>query len=90
MYDYVEIMACPGGCLNGGGQIKPKELNMTPADLLKSLIEVQKESLEIIDPNNLEGLVSLYSDFEKEQLQEMITTAFNVIKSELSISNLKW
>jgi iron only hydrogenase large subunit-like protein len=24
-YDYVEIMACPGGCLNGGGQIKPKD-----------------------------------------------------------------
>lgn len=23
-YDYVEIMACPSGCLNGGGQIKPQ------------------------------------------------------------------
>jgi iron only hydrogenase large subunit-like protein len=22
-YDYVEIMACPGGCVNGGGQLKP-------------------------------------------------------------------
>lgn len=22
-YDFVEIMACPGGCLNGGGQIPP-------------------------------------------------------------------
>lgn len=22
-YHYVEVMACPGGCLNGGGQIKP-------------------------------------------------------------------
>jgi iron only hydrogenase large subunit-like protein len=21
-YDFVEIMACPGGCVNGGGQIK--------------------------------------------------------------------
>ena len=21
-YDYVEVMACPAGCLNGGGQIK--------------------------------------------------------------------
>lgn len=21
-YDYVEVMACPGGCINGGGQIK--------------------------------------------------------------------
>eukprot|EP01025_Chloroclados_australasicus_P049156 TRINITY_DN5589_c0_g2_i8.p2 TRINITY_DN5589_c0_g2~~TRINITY_DN5589_c0_g2_i8.p2 ORF type:complete len:140 (-),score=18.99 TRINITY_DN5589_c0_g2_i8:194-613(-) len=24
-YDFVEVMACPGGCLNGGGQIKYKE-----------------------------------------------------------------
>lgn len=23
-YDYVEVMACPGGCVNGGGQIKPR------------------------------------------------------------------
>lgn len=22
-YDYVEVMACPSGCLNGGGQVKP-------------------------------------------------------------------
>jgi iron only hydrogenase large subunit-like protein len=21
-YDYVELMACPSGCVNGGGQIK--------------------------------------------------------------------
>jgi iron only hydrogenase large subunit-like protein len=23
VYDYVEVMACPGGCVNGGGQLKP-------------------------------------------------------------------
>jgi hypothetical protein len=23
IYDYVEVMACPGGCVNGGGQLKP-------------------------------------------------------------------
>jgi iron only hydrogenase large subunit-like protein len=22
-YDYVEVMACPGGCVNGGGQVRP-------------------------------------------------------------------
>jgi len=22
-YDYIEVMACPGGCVNGGGQSKP-------------------------------------------------------------------
>jgi len=24
-YDYVEVMACPGGCINGGGQLKGAE-----------------------------------------------------------------
>lgn len=42
-YDYVEVMACPSGCVNGGGQIRPpatSKLNWsgattptTPADL---------------------------------------------------------
>ena len=29
-YDYIEVMACPGGCLNGGGQIKPKDFGLDP------------------------------------------------------------
>lgn len=24
-YDVVEVMACPSGCLNGGGQIRPEK-----------------------------------------------------------------
>lgn len=35
-YQYVEIMACPAGCLNGGGQIKPKT-GQTPKELINSL-----------------------------------------------------
>lgn len=27
-YDYVEVMSCPGGCVNGGGQIKPPALGV--------------------------------------------------------------
>lgn len=29
-YDYVEVMACPGGCVNGGGQLRPPQ-NLTRA-----------------------------------------------------------
>ena len=25
-YEYVELMACPSGCINGGGQIKPAQM----------------------------------------------------------------
>ncbi|KAG7098554.1 hypothetical protein E1B28_000488 [Marasmius oreades] len=31
-YDYVEVMACPGGCVNGGGQLKP------PAAAMKGML----------------------------------------------------
>ena len=37
-YDYVEVMACPGGCVNGGGQLKP------PAT--RSLLEKYEENHE--------------------------------------------
>lgn len=35
-YDYVEVMACPSGCLNGGGQPKPAA-GQTSAQLLEQL-----------------------------------------------------
>ncbi|KAF9566761.1 iron hydrogenase [Agrocybe pediades] len=31
-YDYVEVMACPGGCVNGGGQLKPKTMQIDNTD----------------------------------------------------------
>ncbi|KAI0645503.1 iron hydrogenase [Trametes meyenii] len=31
-YDYVEVMACPGGCVNGGGQLRPAQPPATSTD----------------------------------------------------------
>lgn len=31
-YDYVEVMACPGGCVNGGGQLRPVQAAGKDAD----------------------------------------------------------
>ncbi len=42
-YDYVEVMACPGGCTNGGGQIKVEDV---PAALAGG---TQKEWLARVD-----------------------------------------
>ena len=37
-YDFVEIMACPSGCLNGGGQIRPAP-GQSPAAIVQALEE---------------------------------------------------
>ncbi|XP_038691966.1 protein NAR1-like isoform X2 [Tripterygium wilfordii] len=42
-YHFVEVMACPSGCLNGGGQIKPKP-RQTPKDLIQALETIYMEN----------------------------------------------
>ncbi|KAL8823378.1 MAG: hypothetical protein Q9191_005915 [Dirinaria sp. TL-2023a] len=44
--DYVEVMACPGGCTNGGGQIKAAD---TGTDISSSNPVSQKEWLAKVD-----------------------------------------
>ena len=43
-YAYVEVMACPGGCTNGGGQIKVDDVPIKPETAMS-----QKEWLGRID-----------------------------------------
>ncbi len=43
-YDYVEVMACPSGCLNGGGQIKSDVLS--DAKLTLAQVETMYSSLQ--------------------------------------------
>ena len=42
-YDYVEVMACPAGCLNGGGQPKPGP-DQTAKELAGELEQVFREA----------------------------------------------
>lgn len=39
-YDFVEIMACPGGCVNGGGQIKRSAQLLEPNESVSNATEL--------------------------------------------------
>lgn len=36
-YDFLEIMACPRGCTNGGGQLKPSRDSISRAELIEKV-----------------------------------------------------
>ncbi|SYW80735.1 related to NAR1 - similarity to human nuclear prelamin A recognition factor [Ustilago bromivora] len=38
-YDYVEVMACPSGCVNGGGQIRPPTLDATQSSTTNDTLD---------------------------------------------------
>jgi iron only hydrogenase large subunit-like protein len=49
-YDFVELLACPGGCSNGGGQIKSLP-NQNGKQLLQDVNNTYNDSsIAIIDP----------------------------------------
>lgn len=68
-YDFVEIMACPGGCVGGGGQ--PIHYNQElQADRTKVLYNYDKNNKLRFSHENPDVQV-LYSDFLKEPIGEL-------------------
>ena len=57
-YAYVEVMACPGGCTNGGGQIKVDDVPLKPETAMS-----QKEWLARID----EAYYSMEDESENDE-----------------------
>ncbi|TVU45016.1 hypothetical protein EJB05_04485 [Eragrostis curvula] len=48
-YHFIEVMACPSGCLNGGGQIKPVQ-GQSAKELIQLLESVYTKDVLISDP----------------------------------------
>ncbi len=65
-YHFIEIMACPGGCLGGGGQPIPTnmDIRMKRMDAIYS----EDESLEFRKSHDNPEVIRIYEDFLKEPL----------------------
>ncbi|XP_010541924.1 PREDICTED: protein NAR1 [Tarenaya hassleriana] len=84
-YHFVEIMACPTGCLNGGGQIKPKP-GQSPKDLIQSLEAAYMEDVLAADPFQNPIAKRLYEEWldgpgSKEARKYLHTQYHPVVKS---------
>jgi len=55
-------MACPSGCLNGGGQIKPKK-GQTAKELIQQLEGAYLNEVDIRDPVNNQIVRGLYKEW---------------------------
>ena len=98
-YSYIEIMACPGGCLNGGAQYKPKNGMETSREVLKELEtniinDISKlNSASLTNISNLQSQVlnliksnEILTTNEEDRLYE---AKFKVVK-ETIFTSLKW
>ncbi|KAL8174844.1 UNVERIFIED_CONTAM: hypothetical protein K2H54_003453 [Gekko kuhli] len=91
-YHYVEVMACPSGCLNGGGQLRAD--GEDGKDLLLR-VERLYESVEPEEPEANEAVGALYAEWlggpESERARQALHTQYHPVeKANAAGFNIKW
>lgn len=67
-YHFIEIMACPGGCLGGGGQPIPTNPEIREKRL--QALYAEEMGMEIRKSHENPEVITLYEDFLEEPLSE--------------------
>ncbi|XP_053813244.1 cytosolic iron-sulfur assembly component 3 isoform X1 [Vidua chalybeata] len=90
-YHYVEVMACPSGCLNGGGQIK-LEGESSKEELQQ--VERLYESLRAEIPEENQAVRELYEHWlggwGSERALQVLHTQYHAVERASSALSIKW
>lgn len=92
-YHFLEVMACPSGCLNGGGQIKPKP-GQSGKDLIQSLEAKYIENILISDPFDNPLAKRLYDEWLQqpgsEQAKRHLHTEYHPVVKSITSQLQNW
>ncbi|XP_044754065.1 probable cytosolic Fe-S cluster assembly factor AGAP009023 [Coccinella septempunctata] len=90
-YHYVEVMACPSGCLNGGAQVRSQN-DLSPKELTKKLEELYC-SLPCKDPSDSKELKFLYENWlqgrDSEKGNSMLRTTYHAVEKSTNALTIK-
>jgi len=82
-YDYIEVMACPSGCLNGGAQCKPgynQDQQTTVKSVGKIYNEVKKIPVTLDNSQTLvDKLIQELGLENEQQFGDLLTTQFHAV-----------
>ncbi|XP_055902229.1 probable cytosolic Fe-S cluster assembly factor GK14772 [Eupeodes corollae] len=90
-YHFVEVMACPSGCLNGGAQVRPP-LGTPVRELTLQLEELYKQLPKSV-PDNSEtrGIYSSFFDGQHTDKAKMLLhTTYHAVEKMNTALNIKW
>lgn len=87
-YHYVEVMACPGGCLNGGAQLKDDP----PSSLLECATSIYSSLEATTLPRDLKDdlLTRFHPKGSQEDRRSLLHTQFKEVPKTSNLLTLKW
>ncbi|KAM9392831.1 cytosolic Fe-S cluster assembly factor narfl [Pholidichthys leucotaenia] len=91
-YHFVEVMACPSGCLNGGGQVKASA-GQNQKELLQKVEELYKAERALL-PEDDSRVAELYQSWlhsvGQERAKELLHTQYHTVEKMTNGLTMKW
>lgn len=91
-YHYVEVMACPSGCLNGGAQARPQD-GITSKEIVTDLEKMYK-SLPLATPEDNRLAKELYDIWlggqDSDKSNALLHTQYHAVEKAANALNIKW
>lgn len=85
-------MACPSGCVNGGGQIRP-EGEVTPKERLAEVTQLYN-SVKTVSPWSEKEVEDLYDKWlggaNSEKCRTILHTQYHEVEKMSNALNIKW
>ncbi|XP_057257387.1 nuclear prelamin A recognition factor isoform X2 [Pezoporus wallicus] len=92
LYHFVEVLACPGGCLNGKGQAQTEDGKPDKA-LLNQMEEVYA-AIPVRLPETNVHVQKMYQDWlegmDSKKVQETLHTTYSAVNQTASSLDIKW
>ncbi|KAJ3317826.1 hypothetical protein HDV06_001108 [Boothiomyces sp. JEL0866] len=93
-YDFVEVMACPSGCINGGGQLKNESLPSKEWVALQEAV-YQNGKERLLTAPELSPVVQLYQEWlggeGSAKAQQMLHTSYHAVENNFQSGlAVKW
>jgi len=94
-YDYVEVMACPSGCLNGGGQLPVNHENKDELNYRMNESLLIQSSSNLVLSNAMSQCYSIYKDWihdgpGSQNAMLYFSTTYKERKLLAGTSNIDW
>ncbi|KAK6638350.1 hypothetical protein RUM44_008779 [Polyplax serrata] len=90
-YQYVEIMACPMGCLNGGAQLRPEDGPGQVKDFVRKLEDAYSKLPKIAPGPTIEKLYREWlGGFGSDKSVALLHTSYRQIEKMESALTIKW
>ncbi|KYR00286.1 nuclear prelamin A recognition factor-like protein [Tieghemostelium lacteum] len=94
-YHFIEIMACPSGCINGGGQIKDTSLSVQANKLAlqetESIYQQQQIPRSPLDNDYVKKIYQLwFNGYFTPDSKTNLHTQYHRIEKTISALNIKW